>query len=282
MKSEVQNGNDAQAREKHSRVRPRLSKLAVASIVFAIGAWLTLLAVFVALALGAHIRGTSEVVVTATLFVCAVLGVVCGGIAVWVVWRSDGRLRGRLVAVAAMLLSIAALVAPPVLLPARGMPVKGDSCANHLRAICVANSIWQEKFGWPEKQYPRSLEALHNSGIIQDPKLFLCVDTGRKPKKGLFLTDYECILERAGLTITESMRTPEAPLSDVPLAWDKSGNHPDGFWVVHFDFGQRFIEDDEHGAARRKFLANVDAWIEKNRPKGNDNGNDKGQSSNNK
>ncbi|MFH1730101.1 MAG: hypothetical protein ABIF82_00440, partial [Planctomycetota bacterium] len=73
---------------------------------------------------------------------------------------------------------------------------------------------------------------------------------------------YECMLDRAGFTITEAMAG-----GDVPMAWDKPGNHDDGFNVVYFDSHVEFHPDDETGSGRREFLAEVDAWIENNRPK---------------
>jgi len=245
--------------------KPPFSRLALVSLAFAAGAWGTLLVVFIALARGAHIRDASEVVAIAALFVCVALGVVCGGIAVWVVWRSGGRLRGYVVALAAILLSIAALLAPPVLFPAREEPVKGPNCRVHLKTLGNATHVWVEKFGGGER-YPPSLRDLHYSGIIHEPKLFLCPRSGRKPETGRFLSDYESAMERAGFTITESMDKHYADVSDVPLAWSKANVHPNGFSVVYFDGFTAFIPDDD-GTARRKFLAEVDAWIEKQRPK---------------
>jgi len=193
--------------------------------------------------------------------------------------RSNGRLRGKGSAIAAIYVSSVYIIC--VWLVASTMAraeqqlldvVRKVRCTMHLKRIAEAVTRWQWKHDEHDR-YPPSLRTLHDDGLLThefDDRFFpsepilLCPATDTKPIPGKFVTDYECILDRAGFTITESM----VESSGIPLAWDKPGNHPDGFHVGAFDGVAEFIQDDERGRRRRQLVAKVDAWIEKHRPKG--------------
>ena len=278
--SEIESGNDAKTREPANSVRPRRSKLAVAAVVFAVPAWIAIAFAILDFAIlgDGPVDRANACAMLGLAF--AVLGLGCGICGRVSINNSKGRLKGGWLAAGGIVVSALATIIVIVgySLPAGVDHAHGDpriiGCKSHLKQIGTSTHIWLTKYGGGET-YPPSLRALYDDNTLRELRVFLCINTGREPEEGRFLTDYECILDRAGFTITESMGTPKAPLSEnavppVPLAWDKPGNHPDGFCVVYCDGHVEFIPDDEGGAARRKFLAEVDAWIEKNRPKGND------------
>jgi len=201
--------------------------------------------------------------------ISAIAGLILGICALSSIGRSQGRLGGRGLAIAGtcvsgatMVLSLAVMAG--MLLPALGRArheARKIRCSSNLKQIGTAAHLWMNKFGDMEK-FPPSLKALQDEKIIMEPMVFICPNTTTKPVPGEFVTDYECMLDRAGFTITEAMAG-----GDVPMAWDKPGNHDDGFNVVYFDSHVEFQPDDRTGSERRKFLAEVDAWIAENKPK---------------
>jgi len=211
------------------------------------------------------------------LFSCgltALVGIVLGICGLTAINNSKGRLKGGGLATAGIAVSGLMIVVLPIiailagmLLPALGRArdeARKAQCKSHLKQIGTAANIWLVKFGGDEK-FPPSLKALMDDGIVAEPRLFICpavdIDTARNP--GEFVRNYECIQDRAGFTITESMGG-----SHLPMAWDMPGNHYDGFNVVYFDSHVEFHPDDDSETVRRQFLAEIDAWIEENRPGG--------------
>jgi hypothetical protein len=111
--------------------------------------------------------------------------------------------------------------------------------------------MWLNIYGRAQ-YFPPSLKALYDKEIISVPGIFVCPDRARKTT-GEFATDYECMLDLAGLRISEDMVS-----SEVPLAWDKPGNHDDGIKVVHFDSHVEFYSGKD---AYQRLRKEVDAWI---------------------
>ncbi len=207
-----------------------------------------------------------------TCGVTALVGLILGIVGLVSIKGSEGRLKGAGLATGGIVVSAVFLLAVPfmsimagMLLPALGRArdeARKVRCSSNLRQIGTAANIWLTKFGDNEK-WPPSLKALYDDGIIVDPRAFLCPGKGQEPASaaGEFETDYECILGRAGYTLTEAVAG-----SDVPLAWDKPDNHSDGFNVVYFDSHVEFHDDDNLGSQRREFLESVDAWIKEHQP----------------
>jgi len=202
-----------------------------------------------------------------TCGVTALVGLVLGIVGLVSIKNSQGRLKGSGLATAGIAVSGVMIVALPfvsilagMLLPALGRArdeARKVRCSSNLKQIGTAANIWLSKHGNMEK-WPPSLKALVDDEIIMEPKVFICPGTATSLVPGEFVTDYECIMDRVDFPITESMAG-----GDVPMAWDKPGNHYDGFNVVYFDSHVEFQPDDR----REEFLAEVDAWIEENRPK---------------
>ena len=245
--------------------------------------WLGL-AAWACLAVNAALGGSAPLLLLGIAI--AVAGVIVGIVAARAVGRSRGWLTGKGSAIAGICISGAHIVVmvalAAILLPALGR-VRDEGrkiqCGNNLEQIGEAADLWLLKHGGQSKyppsfkvlvhggpsKYPPSLKALVDDDIIVEPNVFICQATGTKPVPGKFVTDYECIMDRADFPITDSMLGVDS--GAVPMAWDKPGNHPDGFNVVYFDAHVTFLSDDRTGSARKKLLAEVDAWIEKNRPK---------------
>jgi len=201
----------------------------------------------------------------------ALVGLVLGIVGLVSINNSQGRLKGSGLATAGIVVSGLMILVVPImsilagmLLPALGRArheARKARCMSNLKQIGTAAHLWLSKFGDMEK-FPPSLKVLQDEKIIMEPMVFICPNTTTKPVPGEFVTDYECIMDRVDFPITESIAG-----GDVPMAWDKPGNHDDGFNVVYFDTHVTFFSDDETGSRRQEFLAEVDAWIEKNRPK---------------
>ena len=238
------------------------------------------IAVWGVFALGALIRGIllpyfGVLVLTISI---AIGSIVFGILALVSIWRSNGRLRGKGSAIAGIYVSSVYIICVWI---AASMLAREDQqlldvarkvrCSWHVKRIAEAVTDWQWKHDAHDR-YPPSLQALHDDGLLTHESydkffpsepILLCPATDTKPDPGKFITDYECILDRAGFTITESMEP-----SRIPFVWDKPGNHADGFHVARFDTVVEFIQDDERGSQRRQLLKKVDAWLEKHRPKG--------------
>lgn len=206
-----------------------------------------------------------------TCGVTALVGLVLGIVGLVLIKNSQGRLQGDGLAIGGIIVSGLMIVIMPIatilvgmLLPALARvenEARKARCTSNLHQIGMAANRWLNKHGDMEK-WPPSLKALVDDKIIMEPKVFICPNTTTKPVPGEFVTDYECIMDRADFPITKSMAG-----GAVPMAWDKPGNHDDGFGVVYFDGHVEFHRDDDTGSRRREFLAGVGAWIAENKPK---------------
>jgi len=245
--------------ETSPEVRARRSRLAVASLVLGL--------------LGLVTCGLGSLV-----------GLILGIAALVSIKRSDGRLGGRGLAVTGLCVSVLILILAPVLTPTLVAIVRFKSwsagqggrneCVEHLQAIAAASraraELAREETGEP--LWPDSLAALREpageaeSGpAALDPAVLRCPGRAQAPP-ATGETDYESLFDRAGFRIRGPLPGP----ADVPLAWDKPGNHPDGFHVVFFDGHAVFFGDDETGAEWARFQARVDAWIAEHKPEKGD------------
>ena len=211
--------------------------------------------------------------VLATLHVaalaCALWSLISGIVALLRIKANSGLLWGRRSAIAGICFS-GAYVATVIALALAILPAEARArvharkllCSYRLEYMADACGAWRERRG-ASLWYPRSLKALVDDDVLQSRWQLLCPsrDVRRVMPEGHF-TDYEALFDRAGFEIRTWMVS-----GGLPLAWDKLGNHPDGFHVVVFGGDAEFVVDDEKGSRRRELLAEVDAWIEKNRPK---------------
>ena len=199
----------------------------------------------------------------------AVWGLISGIVALLRIKNSNGRLWGRASAIGGICLSgiyiatliTLALIIPPAQARARAYARK-LRCSYKLEYIADAANAWRDQLAAP-LWYPPSLKTLRDDGVLQSRWDFFCPSRGdERAQTEEFATDYEAIFDRAGFEIRTWMVS-----GRLPLAWDKKGNHPDGFHVVRFSGVAEFIKDDPQGTKRQQILDEVDAWIAKNRPK---------------
>jgi peptidyl-prolyl cis-trans isomerase B (cyclophilin B) len=194
----------------------------------------------------------------------ALAGLILGICALSAISKSGGRLKGQGLALAGTIISavfvlvglLSAVALLPALARARGEARK-VRCGSNLSQIAKATNLYMIQYGgavW----YPPSLKTLLDTGIIDEPKVFLCPAADTGPGSAGFVSDYESVLDRAGFPISEEMAG-----SMLPLAWDKKGNHDDGVNVVYFDC---HVDFKAGSGEYEEVLREVDAWIAENKP----------------
>ena len=129
-------------------------------------------------------------------------------------------------------------------------------CQANLTQIAKAAHMWLIKHG-KGKQFPPSLKALLDTGIVAEPRLFLCPGSGTQLVKGRFVSDYASAFDRAGFPILENAPT------GLMLAWEKKPFHGQGRVAVFFDAHVEWLETPRFRAA----LKELDDWLAKNKPR---------------
>ncbi len=145
----------------------------------------------------------------------------------------------------------------PALGRARGEARKVRDMAN-LKQIGTAANLWLGKYG-EQKYFPPSLRSLWDSGIFDEPKIFVAPGSKTRSRRGEFATDYESILDMLGFSPMEA----EAGM-DVPLAWDKKGVHTDGRNVVFFDSHVTFYPEHRFQTLMKE---EIKPWVAKMKKK---------------
>ncbi len=220
--------------------------------------WLGL-AAWACLAANAAVGGSAPLLLLG--IAVAIAGVVVGIVAVLAIGRSRGRLTGKGSAIAGICISgahIVAMVVLAVLMLSVIDKAERLRCAHNLEQIGHATQMWLNLFGRAEED-PPSLEKLLAEGYIDYERVFICPGTDSVPVRGKLVTDYEALFDRTDFKIKTSMIPP-----GLPMAWDEPGNHSDGSNVVYFGNNEaEFVSEERF----RELMKQVDAWIEKNRPK---------------
>jgi len=124
---------------------------------------------------------------------------------------------------------------------------------SNLHQIAKGACVWLSRYG-DNRFFPPSLEALAESGLIIDPRVFIRPDSGTMLVEGEFVTDYECILDLV------QGKVPELDVDlDVPLAWDKEPFRDGGRNVVFFDSHVEWVDEE---AFETWFTNKVEEWLE--------------------
>ena len=130
---------------------------------------------------------------------------------------------------------------------------------NQLKQIAQATMMWSVKFGNGGRKYPRSLKALLDAKIVDDPKLFLRPGSGTKLVQGRFVSDYDSAFDRAGF----QLEVKDVPGATTMLAWQKAPWPDKTRDIVFFDCHVENMTETRF----RGMLRDLDKWIAGNRPK---------------
>jgi len=124
-------------------------------------------------------------------------------------------------------------------------------CKNNLRQIGIACVLYIDEKG-RHRFYPNKLEDLLTQGVVAERSLFICPCSRDVPRPDAFVCSYESILD-----LTEKRLTATTIPSDMPLAWDKRGNHRSGRCVVYADSHVDFLDEERF----QKEYARMMKWL---------------------
>ena len=132
------------------------------------------------------------------------------------------------------------------------LPLKFDTCENHIGQLALASKIFSVPKG-DGIHYPRTMAELYTSGMIPDPTVFLCPDDKSPVELAEGLkTSYESALDLAPAPFDDGVP------DDLPIFWDKPGNHEGGRNVCTFSVRASFLTEDEF----QNELARLKAYFE--------------------
>ena len=167
----------------------------------------------------------------------SLLGLILGIVALSKISKSEGRLGGKGIALAGVIVSavflLLSLVFVPImaglLLPALSRArdaARKAQCMNNLKQIGLAMEMQTHDKG----VMPKGLKELLESGLIADPKAFQCPGAEEDASGQPFRCDY--------IYVGGSMSDPPNRIIVV----DKPGNHPDGGNALYRDCHVKFIK----------------------------------------
>ena len=212
-----------------------------------------------------------------TFGVTAAVGLVLGVIGLISVALSGGRLRGLGLAIAGVCVSAAMMFVGPAAgiatvawvrfaMFAKPDPGK-EACAERLQAIAAVAGARAEaslraggKPVWPESLISLATRSRDVRGLTLES--LRCPTRDPSPAGTGPPSDYGSLFDAADFVLTGLWPPP----SHLPLAWDRPGNHPDGFHVVYFDGHVVFFLDDEGQAEWTRFQVRVSARLDRLRP----------------